>query len=50
MPLMEADSAIRQIQRLLEYNRGAQNSGEDRSAVEAYHKDDCLATAALRDC
>ncbi len=44
-----AGAALRRIAWALELAGTKEVSSEDRGAVEAYNRDDCLATAALRD-
>ncbi len=51
MELRTAGSALRRIARALELSPGAaaeEITAADRAAVEAYNRDDCLATAALQ--
>ena len=48
MNLPEAGAALRRIAWALELAGPSEISAEDRAAVEAYNRDDCLSTAALR--
>jgi uncharacterized protein len=47
--LPAAGAALRRIARALELTGYIDISAHDRDAVEAYNRDDCLSTAALRD-
>jgi len=49
MPLRDADVARRRVDYALELGRPEEIPDADRDAVEAYNRDDCLATLALRD-
>ncbi len=49
MDLRAAGSALRRIDRALELDGPAAITAADRAQVEAYNRDDCLSTAALRD-
>ncbi len=49
MELSQAGAALRRIAWALELAGAAEVSSDDRAAVEAYNRDDCLSTAALRD-
>lgn len=46
--LPDASAALRRVECALELGDPREISGEDRGAVEAYNRDDCLATEALR--
>ena len=48
MDLRAAGIALRRISRVLELEGAGVVSAEDRAAVEAYNREDCLSTAALR--
>ena len=48
MDLPAAGAALRRIAWALELAGSSEISAEDRAAVEAYNRDDCLSTAALR--
>ena len=48
MDLPTAGAALRRIDWALELAGSSEISSEDRAAVEAYNRDDCLSTAALR--
>ena len=48
-PLEGAGVALRAVARALELDLGVDSSGEDARVVEAYNRDDCLSTLALRD-
>jgi uncharacterized protein len=47
--LRAASAALRRLASALELAGRSDVSAEDRAAVEAYNRDDCLSTAALRD-
>ncbi|HET6484889.1 MAG TPA: TM0106 family RecB-like putative nuclease [Spirochaetia bacterium] len=47
--LPQAAAALRRIARSLELTGPADITAADRAATEAYNRDDCLSTAALRD-
>jgi predicted RecB family nuclease len=47
--LRAASAALRRLAAALERAGRGDVSAEDRAAVEAYNRDDCLSTAALRD-
>ena len=47
--LRAASAALRRLAAALELSGRGDVSAEDRAAVEAYNRDDCLSTAALRD-
>jgi uncharacterized protein len=49
LELPAAAVALRRINRALELGDAAEITSDDRTAVEAYNRDDCLSTAALRD-
>jgi predicted RecB family nuclease len=44
-----AAAALRRVARALELAGASEVTAEDRAAVEAYNRDDCLSTAAVRD-
>ncbi len=46
---LSAAAALRRIARALELTGAADITTADRAAIEAYNRDDCLSTAALRD-
>jgi predicted RecB family nuclease len=49
MDLRAAGAALRRVARALELAGPSEITAADRAHVEAYNRDDCLATAALRD-
>jgi predicted RecB family nuclease len=49
LELPAAGAALRRIDRALELASAAEITREERAAVEAYNRDDCLSTASLRD-
>ncbi|HVO37523.1 MAG TPA: TM0106 family RecB-like putative nuclease [Spirochaetia bacterium] len=49
LDLPAAGAALRRIARALELAGPGDITAEDRAAVEAYNRDDCLSTSALRD-
>ena len=49
LELPVASAALRRVAKALELAGAEEITVEDRAAVEAYNRDDCLSTAALRD-